>query len=109
MELEDETNTKSGEDLIPEKSSRVIHRAKDGPTLGSLALERASKRNRNLLVHQIRESGEEYKPRVKGARGDISIPGRPQPHAFIQLNPLVNFFFILGFKKETSGSGFAGF
>lgn len=57
-------------------------------TLAAKMLERARKKNTNVLVHGVRESGLTYMAK-KGTRGDVKIPGRPNPHAFVQLNPIV--------------------
>jgi hypothetical protein len=40
-------------------------------------------------VHVIRESGDVFKSKSGRAVGDIQIKGRPEPFAFIQLNPKV--------------------
>lgn len=36
-------------------------------------------------MHLVKESGATYK--AENAKGDIKIHGRPDPYAFIQLNP----------------------
>lgn len=41
-------------------------------------------------VHVVRESGEMFRPKSR-AGGDIQVKGRPEPFAFIQLNPKVYF------------------
>eukprot|EP01017_Pseudomicrothorax_dubius_P004111 TRINITY_DN10752_c0_g1_i1.p1 TRINITY_DN10752_c0_g1~~TRINITY_DN10752_c0_g1_i1.p1 ORF type:complete len:170 (-),score=47.88 TRINITY_DN10752_c0_g1_i1:153-662(-) len=41
---------------------------------------------RKSQIHLVKESGDTFKP--KGATGgDVKIPTRPEPYAFIQLNP----------------------
>ena len=39
----------------------------------------------NEVVHQVKESGSSYK--AARAKGDLRIKNKPEPHAFIQLNP----------------------
>lgn len=48
------------------------------------APKKAVKGNESAL-HQIKESGSSYKP--ARAQGDLRIKNKPEPHAFIQLNP----------------------
>ena len=73
------------------KKKLKVHDSRQGKTLAARMIERAKKKNENQLVHSVRESGLSYKAK-RGTRGDVRIPGRPEPHAFIQLNPLVKNF-----------------
>lgn len=57
-------------------------------TLAARVLRKANMQKKNENVHFVRESGEMY--RAKGqTKGDMVIPGRAAPHAFVQLNPMV--------------------
>lgn len=68
-------------------TKRYIHKPEDGQTYAGKVLSRFQKRRQNNSVHHIRNSGIEYQGRG-GAKGDMNIPGRPDPFAFMQLNPL---------------------
>ena len=47
-----------------------------------------STENKNNLVHNVQESGDTFK--AKGdTGGDVVRKGKPDPYAFIQLNPKV--------------------
>ena len=41
------------------------------------------------MVHHIKESGETFRAKDGQTGGDIYVKGKPQPYAFIQLNPKV--------------------
>lgn len=69
------------------QTERIVHKPEDGPTYASKVLEKYKKRDLGSSIHNIRESGEGYKA-TRGTKGDMLIPGRPDPHAFVQLNPL---------------------
>lgn len=57
-------------------------------TLAARMLKKHNMVKKDVGLHMVRESGEIYK--AKGStRGDVSIPGKAAPHAFIQLNPMV--------------------
>ena len=71
------------------KKKLKVHDPRKGKTLAAIMLDRAKRKRQNELVHNVRESGISYKAK-KGTRGDVKIPGRPNPHAFVQLNPLVS-------------------
>ena len=57
-------------------------------TLAARMLKKYGMKQKKENGHFIRESGELYK--AKGStRGDVMIPGKAAPHAFVQLNPMV--------------------
>jgi len=41
-------------------------------------------------VHIIKESGETYRPKDQTTGGDLKLAGKPDPYAYIQLNPKVS-------------------
>ena len=43
-----------------------------------------------MLAHKVRESGIAYMAKGRTG-GDVYIPGKAQPHAFVQLNPIVSY------------------
>jgi len=52
-----------------------------------------STENKNNLVHNVQESGDTFK--AKGETGgDVVRKGKPDPYAFIQLNPKVKYHII---------------
>ena len=71
-----------------------------------------SKKIKNIKgSHIIKESGQTFRPKGKTTKGDVLLPGKPNPYAFIQLNPKVlnkrnrnvagkAFEMVLGKKKE---------
>ncbi len=67
-------------------------------------------------AHIIKESGETFKNKKKDTRGDLLLKGKPNPYAFIQLNPKVlnkrhrnvagkAFETVLGKKSNERGEG----
>lgn len=76
--------------------------------------EKHDNKNKNSVIkgaHIIKESGETFKPKGAMTKGDLMLPGKPNPYAFIQLNPKVlnkrhrnaagkAFDMVLGKKKE---------
>ena len=60
-----------------------------------------STENKNNPVHNVQESGDTFK--AKGETGgDVVRKGKPDPYAFIQLNPKVKYFilsWICGIKQ----------
>ena len=59
-------------------------------------------------VHTIREVGDTYKAKDGKTKGDVTIPGKAAPHAFIQFNPIVILYTVtkikfLGSAKEAYG------
>lgn len=44
---------------------------------------------REKMGHLVKESGETFRNKELKAQGDLLIPGKPNPYAFIQLNPQV--------------------
>jgi hypothetical protein len=65
-------------------------KGKGEETLAARMLRKANMLRKKNVTHNIRESGEQY--RAKGrTQGDLNIPGRAAPHAFVQLNPMVEY------------------
>eukprot|EP01016_Furgasonia_blochmanni_P052652 TRINITY_DN8423_c0_g2_i3.p1 TRINITY_DN8423_c0_g2~~TRINITY_DN8423_c0_g2_i3.p1 ORF type:complete len:156 (+),score=55.23 TRINITY_DN8423_c0_g2_i3:47-469(+) len=75
--------------------------------------------SRKRQVHLVKQSGEMYKPKDGRTGGDIVLPGKPDPYAFIQLNPKAlnkrnrgkitsNFEFIVGGAKKTGAGSLKG-
>jgi len=56
-------------------------------TLSQRLLAKHNTKN-NEFVHSIRETGDSYKVKDGKTQGDVMIPGKAQPHAFIQFNPI---------------------
>jgi hypothetical protein len=88
-EDEDDEPKKAG----PGKKQATGKSTKEEETLAAKVLKRYNMQKKQDNVHFIRESGEMY--RAKGqTKGDVAIPGKAAPHAFVQLNPMVAIFSI---------------
>lgn len=85
---DDETDKKEKDVPTSKKRSKSNGGRMEDETLAARMLRKANMLNKKDNIHIIRESGELYK--AKGStRGDVMIPGRIAPHAFVQLNPMV--------------------
>eukprot|EP01015_Nassula_variabilis_P033638 TRINITY_DN8128_c0_g1_i7.p1 TRINITY_DN8128_c0_g1~~TRINITY_DN8128_c0_g1_i7.p1 ORF type:complete len:341 (-),score=103.91 TRINITY_DN8128_c0_g1_i7:110-1132(-) len=71
--------------------------------------------SKKKLVHNVKESGDIYRPK-SAAGGDVVLPGRPTPYAFVQLNPKAlnkrnkgkaasSFGFLMGDSKKGTLKG----
>ena len=58
-------------------------------TLAARMLKKANMLGKKDNTHFVRESGEMYKAKGQ-TKGDVLIPGKIAPHAFVQLNPMVS-------------------
>jgi uncharacterized protein (DUF2267 family) len=102
-EEEDEKTTASGKGNKGD-GHQGGKKAMQEETLAARMLKKANMLKKNDNVHNIRESGEMY--RAKGnTRGDVLIPGKAAPHAFVQLNPMVNIVLMKGFTEEEQRKG----
>jgi hypothetical protein len=80
-------------------------KGKGEETLAARMLRKANMLRKKNVTHNIRESGEQY--RAKGrTQGDLNIPGRAAPHAFVQLNPMVESLLPIGSAEEEQRKGF---
>lgn len=70
-----------------EKVSRKKIKEEKGQTLAARLLEKHKKKDYEN-VHTIREVGDTYKAKDGKTKGDVTIPGKAAPHAFIQFNPI---------------------
>ncbi|KAM3142489.1 hypothetical protein pb186bvf_005391 [Paramecium bursaria] len=75
---------KESKEVLGQKRRRETHE-EDDDKAKKVRTDPKGNKKRQDTVHVIKESGATFKPNRAG--GDILVKGRPEPFAFIQLNP----------------------
>lgn len=85
---EDDDTAPQKAGLDKKKSNGTTVKKGEEETLAARVLRKANMQKKGEALHFVRESGDTY--RAKGqTKGDVMIPGKAAPHAFVQLNPMV--------------------